>query len=106
MGLVLLGDVLANWDKYELDDEIYLPRGVQPTLDGGAHVFAFDPARKRSFEGNEYLLGIEQVREVVEGLEAQLGRTATPSERLRAVVHYALNDAFIDPRDAVGLRGQ
>ncbi len=101
MGSVLFGDVLANWDKYQLDDEIYLPSGIQPTLDGGAYVFPFDPARKRSFEGNEYLLGIEQVREVVEGLEAQLGRVATPNERLKAVLHYALNDAFIDPRDAI-----
>lgn len=101
MGSILLGDVLANWEKYQLDDEIYLPSGIQPTLNGEAHVFPFDPARKRSFEGSEYLLGIEQVREVVEGLEAQLGRVATPSERLRAVLHYALNDAFIDPRDAV-----
>lgn len=104
MGLVLLGEVLANWDKYELDDEIYLPSGAEPTLGMVAYVFPFDPKRKRSFESNEYLLGFEQVRDVVEGLEAQLGRTTTPHERLRAVVHYALNDAFIDPRDAVGDR--
>jgi hypothetical protein len=103
MGLVLLGDVLANWDQYEMDDEIYLPKGIQPTLEGEAYIFSFDPKRKRSFEGNEYLLGIEQVCEVVEGLEAQLGRATTPKERLRAVLHYALNDAFIDPRDAVGI---
>lgn len=104
MGLVLLGDVLANWNKYELDDEIYLPKGMQPTLEGGAYVFTFDPKRKRSFEDTEYLLGIEQVCEVVEGLEAQLGRVATPNERLRAVLHYAQHDAFIDPQDAVGVR--
>ena len=103
MGSVLLGDVLANWNKYELDDEIYLPNGIQPAVDGLAYVFSFDPDRKRSSEGNEYLLGIEQVRDVVEGLEAQLGRVTTPHERLRAVVHYALNDAFIDPRDAVDI---
>ena len=103
MGSVLLSDVLTNWSKYQLDDEIYLPSGVHPTLDGSAYVFPFDPARKRSFEGNEYLLGIEQVREVVEGLEAQLGRVTNPNERLRAVLHYALNDAFIDPQDAVGI---
>ena len=65
MGSVLLGDVLANWNKYELDDEIYLPNGIQPMLDGVAYVFPFDPGRKRSFEGNEHLLGIEQVCEVM-----------------------------------------
>ena len=55
---------------------------------------------------HEYLLGVEQVCEVIEGLEAQLGRVSTPNERLRAVLHYAQYDAFIDPQDAVGLRGR
>lgn len=102
MGLTFLGDILSDWSKYELEDSIYLPKRTQPALDGRAQVLSFDPERKRDFEGDEYFLGIEQVRDVVEGLEAQLGRAATPDERLRAVVHYALNDAFIDPRDAVG----
>ena len=106
MGITVLGDVLSNWSKYELEDSIYLPKGTQPALDAVAQVRPFDPDRKRDVESEKYFLGIEQVRDVVEGLEAQLGRAATPPERLRAVVHYALNDAFIDPRDAVGLRGQ
>jgi hypothetical protein len=102
MGLALLGDVLQNWRKYELDDSIYVPAGTEPSLDAQVNVLPFDRKRKRAFEDQHYLLGIEQVRDVVEGLERQLGRTATLLERLRAVVHFARHDAFIDPRDAVG----
>ncbi len=101
MGLTVLGDILSDWSKYELEDSIYLPKGTSPTLDGLAQVIPFDPDRKRDAERGKYFLGVEQVRDVVEGLEAQLGRIATPNERLRAVVHYARNDAFIDPRDAI-----
>ncbi len=102
MGLVVLGDLLDGWRHFALDDSIYVPAGKEPALDTEVNVLAFDRARKRAFEGQHYLLGIEQVRDVVEGLERQIGRTTTPNERLRAVLHFARHDAFIDPRDAVG----
>jgi len=102
MGRRLLGDVLRDWRAHELDDSIYVPAGTEPSLDVEVNVLPFDRTRKRVFEGQHYLLGIEQVRDVVEGLERQLGRAATPVERLRAIVHFARHDAFIDPRDAVG----
>ncbi len=102
MGISILADVLNNWDKYELDDSIYLPSDKEPLLDLVVSVLPFDPTRKRIFEGQEYFLGIEQIRDVIEGLEDQIGRTATSIERLRAVIHYARCDAFIDPQDAVG----
>ncbi len=102
MGLALLGDVLKDWRQYELDDCIYVPAGTEPSLEAQVNVLPFDRKRKRIFEEQHYLLGIEQVRDAVEGLERQLGRAATPVERLRAIVHFARHDAFIDPRDAVG----
>lgn len=101
MGIVVLGDVLNDWSQYELDDSIYLPAGTVPSLDLQVHILPFDPCRRRVHEGQVYLLGIEQIRDVVEGLQNQLARTATPIERLRAVAHYAKFDAFIDPRDAI-----
>jgi hypothetical protein len=103
MGLTILGDILSDWSKYELEDSIYVSKGTQPTLEGPARVIPFESELERDVEHEKYFLGIEQVRDVVEGLEAQLGRIATPQERLRAAVHYALNDAFIDPRDAVDI---
>ena len=101
MGFSLLGDVLKDWATYELDDSIYLPAGAEASLGLAVNVLPADFSRKRHFEGQEYLLGIEQVRDVIEGLDAQIGRAATLNERLRAVVYYARNDAFIDPRDAI-----
>jgi hypothetical protein len=103
MGITVLNDILNDWSKYELDDSVYLPAGMNPTLDLPVSIVPFDPTFEpgRVFNGQEYLLGIEQVRDVVEGLQDQLGRPPTPGERLRAVVHYARYDAFIDPHDAV-----
>ena len=103
MEITVLGDVLNDWGKYDLDDSVYLPAGVNPSLDLAVSIVPFDPLFEpgRIFNGQEYLLGIEQVRDVVEGLRDQLGRPPTLGERLRAVVHYAHYDAFIDPRDAV-----
>ncbi|MEO7591497.1 MAG: hypothetical protein ABI134_09820 [Byssovorax sp.] len=104
MGITVLGDVLGDWSKHELDDSIYLPAGVNVALDLPVSIVPFDPVFEpgRIFNGQEYLLGIEQIRDVVEGLQDQLGRPPTLEERLRAVIHYARYDAFIDPKDAVG----
>jgi hypothetical protein len=97
MGKTLLRDILANWKTYELDDSIYLANDEGVGLDTWVTVYPFDPMRERYFEGQHYFLGIEQLRDVVEGLESQLGRQALPMERLRAAIHYAKHDAFIDP---------
>jgi hypothetical protein len=91
-----------DWGRYELDDEIYIPSNMDNlSLDAEVNVLPFDPGRKRIFNGQRYFLGIEQVRDVIEGLEAQLGRPATPIERLKATLHYARHDAFIDPAAVV-----
>jgi hypothetical protein len=96
MGSAILRDVLENWSQYDLGDEIYVP-SEDLTLNSEVVVLAFDIDRGRDFEGRRYLLGMEQVRDVIEGLEAQLGRRATPDERLRAILYFAEYDAFIDP---------
>lgn len=102
MGLTLLGDVLSSWERYALDDSVYVPVGAILAVDLLVSVLPADPDGGRSFEEQEYFLGLEQIRDVVEGLEAQLGRKAKQTERLRAAVHYARHDAFIDPREASG----
>lgn len=101
MGTPLLREVLENWKHYELDDDIYMPAGSIPSLDTPVTILPFDRLRPRAFDGLEYVLSFEQVRDVIIGLEARLCRTATPQECLRAVVHYAHHDAFIDPSTAV-----
>ena len=101
MGITVLMDVLADYGKYDLDGLIFLPTGMEPSLDAAAVVHPFDPAVDRRLEGLEGFLGIEQIRDVVEGLEAQLRRATTPGERLRAAAYYAQYDAFINPSAAV-----
>ena len=99
MGIALLRDILGDWSSYELDDSIYVPAGSVPTLDLEVSVLPFDPLRKRSCYGRDYWLGIEQLRDVVVGIQSQMKRQLQLEERLKAVAHYAKHDAFIDPRD-------
>jgi prophage tail gpP-like protein len=87
-------EILSDWTTYELDDSIYAPAGSVKSLDLQVSVLPFDPLRTRAFDGQEYWLGIEQVRDVIEGLQDQLARRATPEERLKAVAHYAKFDAL------------
>jgi hypothetical protein len=66
MGIALLRDVLMNWSRYELEDEIYLRSEMSdPSHDAEVNVLPFDPGRKRTFEGQSYFFGIEQVRDVL-----------------------------------------
>ena len=94
-----LADVLANWREFELDDSLYMPAGSEISLDLAVNVLPFDPTRRRSFEGQVYLLGIEQIRDVLAGLETQLGRAPSLTERLKAIAHFVQYDAFIPLSD-------
>lgn len=94
-----LREVLEQWARFELDDSLYVQPGEALGLASAVEIVAHDRATSRSVDGRAYLLGIEQVRDVVDGLAAQLGRPPTMSERLKAVLHYAEHDAFIDPQD-------
>lgn len=42
-------------------------------------------------------MGVEQIGDVLEALDEMLERNATNDERLKAVVHYAEHDSFIEP---------
>ncbi|MDC0679023.1 DUF7716 domain-containing protein [Sorangium atrum] len=98
MGTPLLKEILQNWQKYEPDEDIYVPSGIDVTLDTIVTILPFDRHRPRMFEGLEYVLSFEQVGDAIVGLEAQLRRETSAEERLAAVLHYARHDAFIDPQ--------
>jgi hypothetical protein len=68
-------------------------------LESAVEIVPFERATGRSVDGRSCLLGIEQIRDVIEGLAAELERSPTMSEQLKAVLHYAEHDAFIDPQD-------
>jgi hypothetical protein len=94
MGITVLRNVLMDWSEYEIDDQIYIPCNLGDlSVDTEVHVLPCDLDRKREFQGLHYFLGIEQIREVIEDLEAYLKRSLTPIERLKATVHYARYDA-------------
>jgi hypothetical protein len=98
MGFSLLGDVLTHWQQYEGDDSIYVEEGAVLSPESPVSVVPFDPSiKKRVLPGQRYLLSFEQVEEVITGLEAQLGRKTSVGEKLQAVLHYAVHDAFLDP---------
>ena len=92
------GEVLAQWARFELDDALYVPTDDILGLETVVDLIPFDGINPRKAD-RRYLLGIEQVRDVIEGLTEQLARAPTPGERLKAVLHYARHDAFNDPRD-------
>ena len=99
MESTVLRDVLQSWDGYGLDDDIYIRSGAPRDLATEVMIFPFDRVRPRIFGSWEYLLSFEQVRDVIEGLERQLGRSTSLEERAAAVLHYAEQDAFIEPED-------
>jgi hypothetical protein len=92
-------EVLDQWARFELGDSLYVQPGETLGLESAVEIVPCDRATARSLDGKAYLLGIEQVRDVIDGLAAQLERSPTMSERLKAVLHYAEHDAFIDPED-------
>ncbi|WP_444547645.1 DUF7716 domain-containing protein [Sorangium atrum] len=98
MGTPLLKEVLQEWEKYEPDDDLYVPSGTSVTLNTPVVILPFDRHRPRRVEDLEYILSFEQVRDAIVGLEAQLRRDTSAEERLVAVLHYARHDAFIDPQ--------
>lgn len=94
-----LGEVFEDWRRFELDDSLYVRSREGLSLDSPVDILPFDGKRPRVIEGGVYLLGIEQVRDVVDGLASELGRSPTMTERLVAMLHYADHDATIDAAD-------
>lgn len=93
-----MSEILESWQRFELDDEIYVPSGVPLTLDTKVTVFTGENhPPHRIFGDSESFLIFEQIRNQVEGFEEYFGRTMTLEERLIAVVHYAEFDAPINP---------
>ena len=61
-------DVLERWAEFELDDSVYAMGADTPGLGDRVEVLPFDRTRGRLVGGMHYLLGFEQIRDVIEGL--------------------------------------
>ena len=80
------------------DDEGELTIFVEPT----SEVTASTAAQLLSQETDEvdhlqYLLEVDLALEACLALEEQLGYTPSLEQKVEAVLHYAANDAFLDP---------
>jgi hypothetical protein len=93
----LLKDVIARWRNFDIEDNLYVAPG-DPL--GADTLVVIHPASERPKpSGLSYFIGVEQIRDVVEGLSADLGRAPTEDEAVRAVIHYAEFDAPIHLAD-------
>src|SRR5690242_729607 len=88
-------ELLARWQDFEPDCAIYWPAQEEITLDTVVSVEPDVPGvtRFRRRGDEETLLAIEQFSHELEYVDRDLGRTATPEEKLGVMLHYAKNDA-------------
>ena len=103
MGRFVLRDILEHLSDFGVEDVVYVLDELpfaKVELETPIIVLQFDPLDPAACpEGMTYFLEISVMREVIEGLEAQIGRAPTLEERAMAVRHYAEYDAYIDPAD-------
>ena len=97
MGLAILGDILRDPNAHEADVVVYIPDDTREIgvftrallVQHGSHSDEY-------VAGYRYFLELGTIREVIDGLDAQLSEPSTPLQRLRAVSYYAEHDAFPD----------
>lgn len=97
MGSLVLRDLLVSIDGFDLDDSLYVDKGVPIHIDSPITITKFDPDNLDDTPPSKhYILGIEQLRNAISAAEMALGRPASVPERFRAVVHFIDHDAFAD----------
>ena len=97
METAILGEVLRDLAPYEPDTIVCVPENAEV-------VDLFTPVRlvqhgahdEADVAGHRYLLEVETMQEVLEGLEQQLSKKPTPPQALRAILYYAEHDAYPD----------
>lgn len=106
MGSLVLRDLLISIDGFELDDSLYVDKGVPIRIDSPITITKFDPdSLDDTPPDKQYILGIEQLRNAISAAEMALGRPASVQERFRAVVHFIDHDAFADVDIILGKGG-
>lgn len=80
----------------EPDDELYIDDAVPIGIDSPVELMPFELMRPAKIEGKVSILGVEQLRDVVDAAESALERHATIAERFRALKYFIDHDAFAD----------
>ena len=97
MGMAILGEVLRNAASYEPDMIVYVPEGAQEvTLFTQVLIVQHGSYSEDDVQAHRYLLETGVIRDVLDGLQEQLGTPPTPPQALREVLYYAEHDAFPD----------
>ena len=101
MGRIILRELIGGIGQFGVEDVAYVPGEMdlgEVTPETSVIIRTYDPQdpSKRP-EGGKYFLEVSVMREVIEGLETQLNRSATIEESVKAIRHYAIYDAYIDP---------
>ena len=97
-----LGEVLDRIDEFdEHDDVIYVegtPEGASPST--RAAVFPIpedDDAEPPGAEGMSYVLEVDHAKDVIRvWSEWRGGRQPTTADKCEAVLHYSVNDSYLD----------
>ncbi|HEV3382147.1 MAG TPA: hypothetical protein VG142_14380 [Trebonia sp.] len=85
-------DVVASLESADPESTIYATRPATP--DSSA-ILAVEPESGESPEGFPYLLEVDIALEVLDiWARWREGRQPTPQEAVRAVIHYAIYDAY------------
>ncbi|WP_146504708.1 DUF7716 domain-containing protein [Rubinisphaera italica] len=100
--IMRLSDVLDVAGEFQWSDALYLPINTAFTLNTPAIVYDPDDVVDDGQEtpvfpsenGMVYVLGINTVQEILSNLNQQKPE-CTADDKLKALNHYVLNDAFI-----------
>lgn len=98
MGVMALLDALAKIDEFDEEATIYAAKPWSPTSATVIAVEGEETANKAIHDGLAYLLEVSIARDVIEvWSEWRGGRVPSDDERCEAVIHYAINDAYLQP---------
>ena len=96
MGKHVLRSLLRDSRDFEPDDQLYVDEeDAAPMLDSVVEVLACDLDRPAQWQRKRYLMGIQQLRDAIDALEGDIGRTATIDERYKAFKYFLEHDAFL-----------
>jgi len=98
MGSTLLSDILDNLRDLGLDDVVFARTDGDICEGTEGVVMHADAAPDADPPGLKSLLMVQQLIDIIDSLEFELGRSATFLERIRAIEHYMKYDAYIPIR--------
>lgn len=88
--MVTLRELLIDLPEDDAEETIYAARPWTADSEAVTLPDESDPA------GLAYLLEVELAVEAIDVWQEWHGRSATPDDRCRAVIHYATHDAYLE----------